>query len=1329
MTEIKNEPESNAVNPVAENTDPKRERLSGKSNYLGWSKMMKIELKEKNLINDKDKFESTTDSKAVAFILRNVSLSIVGTADDSNATTLWNWLAFEYGESNSWELRTALKRVKMVGVNLEDFFQRFNLALAKFKAAGGNMDLVDVCDLILENINQEFFLDEIRRNRLILRDTADVTLAVMRTMKTKLKSFYDATPESVRSKYSGVKLSNNVGQTRSKFDKRTCKWCQKHNRWRIQHTHTTENCRIGDVVGWENANPVNGANAAENASATSKNGSNYIAFHDSGSTPNSYFKSRPQNLQKHGGVVRVANNQSARIAGSGTVQFGEMKLNNVLHVPEFSKNLVSGMQIMKDGYKQVLQDDKLTVSRKDGRIVATGHFNEEVGLIQMDNDICNNSVISDYESIHKKLGHIGDQMLKNTLPAVDGVEVTIPTKHQQCQPCELGKSKRSKISPKSQTVLEVLEVIESDTQGPFPLVGFDGTTNNVKFIDSKSSYVKMETIPDREASTILDAFKRYKSRVERRTGKQILNIRTDMGTEYNGVFLDYIKEEGIVKQKGMPYQHFHPGKAERSHQTIMRSARAMLIDSKLPPMFYTEAQKTAAYLFNRQVHGNDKITPYEHIYGRKPRVDHLKPFGAIGYVHIPAENRSKLEDSGERCRLIGYGDDDDVEEVKGYKMLRESDLAVIYSKDVRFDENERAHVLPDQQLYEDDEQGDDLFGDPNYTNEDSAISESDSDEEYFSAEEQSTDDELSIDNGANLIEQLLKDGISPALIQECLNVSGSLPRTYAEAMDSKDAESWRKAMDREMESIQTHRTWKLANIPRNRRAVKCRWVYTKKYNKSGEVIKYKARLVAKGYTQKYGVDFVETFAPVIKFKSIRILASLAAIHKCKMYQDDVPTAFLKGTLKEEIYMDQVPGYSEGHSSQKLRLLRTLYGLKQSPREWNQVVHQYLLDNEFKQSTADPCIYLKRTKMGLTVAGVYVDDVVSFGTNQSEIDNFRSSMRAHFGITEGGLLEWYLGMSVDQENGNITIDQTQFLKAKLEQFQKHIGTGGASTPLPIDHISQLRAAELSTDIDATFPYRSMVGSLMYAMTGTRPDLAAAVSIVSRYLENPKKIHCDLVRHIYQYVKSNLDYKLLFKSESQVPVLTGYVDAAYGNREGFRSTSGYAFMLNNSLISWYSGRQSIVAQSTAESEYYAAVKGANECIWLKQLLSDLGFEQGCVSIMEDNQACISLSKNPEDHKRTKHIQVKYHVLRDYVKKDELKLVYCNTKSQLADCFTKILPGPMLRSSLEKLGVIGFSQSGGKSKYKIDKAETPKIDKAETLSISGYGKAVTALVSSAG
>jgi len=223
--------------------------------------------------------------------------------------------------------------------------------------------------------------------------------------------------------------------------------------------------------------------------------------------------------------------------------------------------------------------------------------------------------LANLSKLHQRFGHPGQITLKRTLQAVLGLPQT-STVPNPCLPCSLGKSKRPNIPHSSRNEHFLLEIISSDTQGPFPVVALDGTKNNIKFVDSRSKYCKMETLTDRLALTVLGAFKRFQARMERRTGLKIKYIRTDGGTEYMGEFLDYLEKTGITKQKSTPYSHIHPGQAERIHQTIMIRARAMLIASQLPLYFYADAQLTAAYLHNRLLHNNSTQTPFEQIYGK-----------------------------------------------------------------------------------------------------------------------------------------------------------------------------------------------------------------------------------------------------------------------------------------------------------------------------------------------------------------------------------------------------------------------------------------------------------------------------------------------------------------------------------------------------------------------------------------------------------------------------------------------------------------------------------------------------------------------------------------
>jgi hypothetical protein len=373
-------------------------------------------------------------------------------------------------------------------------------------------------------------------------------------------------------------------------------------------------------------------------------------------------------------------------------------------------------------------------------------------------------------------------------------------------------------------------------------------------------------VPDTKAATMLDSFLIFKARIEKQTGLQIKRVRADQGVELMGEFLAYLDLSGIVKEKGVAYTHHHPGKAERAHQTILRNARAMLKDSMLPPKYYDEAQRTAVYIFNRTVHGKDTITPYQHIFKKEPDLKHLRPFGSVCYAFIPPEKRSKLSDSGIRCRLLGYGDDFGVEEIRGYKLLNEIDGTIFWSDSVIFDKDSPMERLDNIFYSHDDDKISDELWTPFINQEETEQDRLD--DIFFDAEDSISDSELS-----NLVVALEKqkwwqadkenpkkqkglktDEENPIFkLHTALQaIVHGIPTSYKEAMNSDEASQWKAAMCVEMDNLKANDTFRLYKPKMGEKAIGCRWVFRKKLKLDGTLDKYKARLVAKGYLQKLG---------------------------------------------------------------------------------------------------------------------------------------------------------------------------------------------------------------------------------------------------------------------------------------------------------------------------------------------------------------------------------------------------------------------------------------------------------------------------------------------
>jgi hypothetical protein len=449
--------------------------------------------------------------------------------------------------------------------------------------------------------------------------------------------------------------------------------------------------------------------------------------------------------------------------------------------------------------------------------------------------------------------------------------------------------------------------------------------------------------------------------------------------------------------------------------------------------------------------------------------------------------------------------------IKGYRLLRESDHTIFYSRDVNFDDAAVIEKLPRFKNATNVQEIEDLFEGIGSVAENDADNELeefadevddepeqflDDDSEYFSDEGGINDSEYeppsdtdSDESAYAAVEKEWIDNQNSSLDNESLFAllasDSDTPTSFKQAMSGPDADKWMEAMHEEIASMNENNDWTVeAQKNVTQKAVGSRWVFSKKYDEHGNILGYKARFVAKGFSQRYGVDYEETYSPVVKFKSVRTFCAIAASKGMKIFQNDVKTAFLNSDLHETVFVDQPEGFEQGNG--KLKLNKALYGLKQASREWNAVLHKYLIYEAFIQSKADPCIYMKWVNGELIMVGVYVDDVLTGGKDIAFVQGIQEKMKKKFRMSEGGLLFWYLNVFFKQKDGEISMSQAQYFKDKLDLYAKLLPQTISSTP--IDHKFQelLERAEQSKEFEPNFPYRSMVGSLMYGMLGTRPD---------------------------------------------------------------------------------------------------------------------------------------------------------------------------------------------------------------------------------------------------
>jgi hypothetical protein len=506
-----------------------------------------------------------------------------------------------------------------------------------------------------------------------------------------------------------------------------------------------------------------------------------------------------------------------------------------------------------------------------------------------------------------------------------------------------------------------------------------------------------------------------------------------------------------------------------------------------------------------------------------------------------------------------------------------------------------------------------------------------------------------------------------------------IPTTLSEALSK---EKWKQAMNVEMEALEKNKTWELVKLPAGKKPVGCKWVYTVKYRADGSIERYKARLVAKGYTQTYGIDYLETFAPVAKMNTIRILLSLVANYGWDLQQFDVKNAFLHGELEEEIYMEVPPGYGNNLAAHTVcKLKKALYDLKQSPRAWFGRFARVMMAMGYRQSQGDHTLFIKHSPSGgVTALLVYVDDIIVTGDDDKERQILSQCLAKEFEIKALGRLKYFLGIEVAHSRQGIFISQQKYITDLLKETGK---TACKPASTPIDPNLRLGQAEEDAAVDREM-YQHLVGRLIY-LSHTRPDIAYAVSVISQFMHSPKEVHLQAAHRVLQYLKGTPGKGILFKRNGGL-VLEAYTDADYaGSIVDRRSTSRYCTFLGGNLVKWRSKKQNVVARSSAEAEFQAMAQGVCELLWMKIILEDMKIKwDGPMRLYCDNKSAISIAHNPVQHDRTKHIEIDRHFIKEKLESGLICTPYVPTHGQLADVLTKGLSSSVFQNILSKLGM---------------------------------------------
>lgn len=1008
----------------------------------------------------------------------------------------------------------------------------------------------------------------------------------------------------------------------------------------------------------------------------------------------------------HAEEIALAGNKHIIATGKGDVKIFnnsyEILLQNVLYSSDLQANFISINKCVENGYFAKFDKMKAEISRKDGQVVVVAHRKDNMFMASNEKPVqmlCSTKP-SQSDLWHNRYGHLNNRSLQDLSKKQMVKGMTLNTHNAGCcNTCMLSKIHVLAFPKESESRSNsLLELVHADVCGPFRIKSVGGSSYFVTFIDDMSRKIHVYFL--KHKSEVLEKFKTYKLQVEKQTGRKIKTLRSDNGGEFvNRAFDEFLADEGIKRQLTVSYTPQQNGVAERANRTLIEMARSMIIHAGVKHYLWAEAVNTAVYIRNRcPTKKLEDKTPFEVWTGRKPNVSHFKVFGCSAVGLNKSTGKSKLEAKGRQYLMVGYSNTS-----KAYRLFDTNTQKVEEKRDVLFNENlypEKVAIVKKcksgadyLEIYNQEEfiqSCNDNNFDEDVENENTELIHEDSfntaDEQEYLTEEEG--DAIGVEEEASVQElvevrsrgrpKIIRDGkvgrprkqyCTKTVNELCVAIEGSIPHTVEEALTGTCKQFWEQAMRDEFESLKRNKTWTLEDLPKGHKAIPCKWVFALKRNVNGEIERYKARLVAKGCSQQYGVNYKETFSPVARYSTIRLFLALAVQSKMHLHQIDVKTAYLNGDLTEEIYMKQPQHFvDKNFRSKVLRLRKSIYGLKQSGREWNFKLDSVLKKMKFVACKNEPCLYKGKMDSNLVLIVVYVDDIIIGCSEISVVHRVKQMIANEFEVSDKGKLHHFLGMEVHREGstGSITLSQSQYIRDLLEQYGMQ---DCKSVAVPLDAGFQVKCDKDCEKVNL-HDYQSLIGSLMYIAISTRPDILHSVSKLAQRNTDPHIEHFAALKRVLRYLSGTLDMKLVYETSDKK--LEGFVDADWGgNSMDRKSYTGFVFFFGGNIVSWESRKQPSVALSSTEAEYMALSDAAKEAVYLNRLLKEIiNFEANAVTLNIDNQGALKLAENPVYHKRSKHIDIKYHHIRDLVQNQEIRLKYCQTSEMIADIMTKNL-----------------------------------------------------------
>ena len=950
-------------------------------------------------------------------------------------------------------------------------------------------------------------------------------------------------------------------------------------------------------------------------------------------------------------------------------------LSNALYIPSYTQHIFSVQAAADNGTIVNFSKNHSYLKARDGT-----KFNiNKSGKLYYLNSVTATQQSHSLQLWHQILGHCNVKDVLQLENVVDGMHITDKSSFY-CKVCAEGKMTQSRNRHPDKRATSILELVHTDLAGPISPVSNEGSKYCISFVDDYSSLIFVYFLKSK--SDVVSATERFLADIA--PYGRIKRLRSDNGTEYtSNEFNNLLVKNQIKHEYSSPYSAHQNGTAERNWRSLFDMARCLILESKLPKVLWNYAVRASTYIRNRCYNNRLGKTAFEAFTSQKPNVSNMHLFGTVCHAYV--QNPKKLDARSKEGLFIGYDplspaylvyfkDDNEVKRVRCVKFSddysplidaesseavseSDADLIVYPTNKEPMNEEPQVQMTTESNLCDQATQP----YDDNNTPEVSSCTENEEHERYPKRHKKKPK------HFTDYVE-INDEDIANCTIDYCYRVQ-NIPRTYEEAVSSPDSAKWQVAMESEMKALADNNTYELTTLPEGRTIVGGKWVYAAKLSQDGEE-KFKARYVAQGYSQVQDIDYKDTFAPTARIVSIRMLMQIAVQNNYVVHQMDVCSAYLNANIDCELYIEQPPGFViKSKNDQKLvcKLNKSLYGLKQSGRMWNNVLHNFLLSLEFEQSLCDHCVYTKCIDNATIVIIFWVDDLIISAPNLEVMTDIKLALSKRFKMKDIGKLTWFLGIEFNITNDSITMNQSKYAEKLLSKFKMD---NCNPKSLPCDPGINKPNNSVSEVLPDAKLFREIVGSLIYLMTCTRPDLCYSVSKLSQKLSKPTTADLSMSKFVLKYVKGTLDYGLTFKKINNANLI-GYSDSDWGGSDDRKSISGYCFKLSDegSLISWRSKKQNTVALSTCEAEYIALTQAVQVANFLIQLLSDMqgGNSNDCL-LFVDNQGALELTKNPVYHQRTKHIDIRYHYIRSQIEDSKISLQYIPSNLNVADIFTK-------------------------------------------------------------